>query len=447
LKDARAAVAALERRKALLALPASADRMGKIVAFWLKLPRDGRSHHSPYLSRALPPLATVEEKALVALLKSSDADSRSAVLRLVEFTARGEAAFDAVADSIDRKQPRAVRLAAFDAMVRIDSYRAQERLIPLLRADEPELRNVLLGLCWGDPFRPNPAVVDPLRKLTAAIRLLHRDDRDVLAEESYALADVLGYYAHPKLLPCLIEWARVDTHVTSERAGALLRGLTGHSPREDAHLWDRWWKKAKPLLEAGYNLRRAGDRRKWYRAYRSGDAKLRPLLLRVWAFEPTLDEGGMVREAGGEGGDVAKAVLAALWTQGRLSSAAKGDLVEKFLAVRLEEVRGRPATRSRELRIIGEKSFPFPPGAWVHWSAAFAIGDDREPTLDSSYNISSLGDGTGTQSLGTMSGGSYPGTPQARALLELREAAPSGDGKAVWKRTWKLGPIRLREAK
>lgn len=447
LKDARAAVVALERRKILLALPASADRMNKIVAFWLELQRDGRSYHSPHLSRALPPLAPVEEKTLVGLLKSSDAASRPTLLRLVEFAARGKAAFDAAADLLDRKQPRAVRLAAFDAMGRLDPYRAQERMIPLLRVDEPELRSVLGVLCWGEPFRPNPAVVEPLRKLTASLRRLHRDDRDVSKEESYALADVLGRYAHPTFLTLLIEWAQVDTHVTGERAGSVLRGLTGHSPREDAHAWDRWWKKAKPLLEANHDLRRAGDRREWYRAYRSGDTKTRGLLLRALAFEPALDERAMVREAGGEGGDVAKMVLAALWTGGSLSSAAKGDLVEKFLSVRLEEVPGHPIERYRHLRIVGEMNFPFPPGAWVQSRSSIAIGVDSEPTLGSSHGISSLGEGASPRSLGSMSGGSYPGTPQARAILELREAASYGDGKAVWKRTWKLGPVRLQEAK
>ena len=132
--------------------------------------------------------------------------------------------------------------------------------------------------------------------------------------------------------------------------------------------------------------------------------------------------------------------------QGRLSGTTKGDLVEKFLAVRLEEVPGPPATRSRELRIVGEKSFPFPRTAWVRWRAAFAIGGTDGPKLDGSYNISSLGEGSGPQPLGTMGGGAYPGTPEARAKLEVWQADRS-TSQVIWKRAWDLGPVRLRDAK
>ncbi len=448
LKSARAAVAAIERRKVLLARPPSADRMSEIVGFLLGLEREGRYWHMHEMSRALLPLAPVEEKTLAAYLKTADATFGPDFLRLVGATARGKVAFDSVADLLDPQRPHVVRLEAMYALARIDPYRAQERLIPLLRVDEAELDNVLQVLGGSDTSRLNPAVVEPLRKLTEAVRRLHRLDREALLHPSYALADVLGHYAHPKLLPGLIEWVQSDDHVTAERAASVLRKWTGMHPREDAHAWEKWWKKAKPLLEAKYDLRRAGDRREWYRAYRSGGVEGRALLLRLWSFEPALDERAMVREAGGEGGDVAKVVLAALWTGGRLSSATKGDLVEKFLAVRLEEVPGHPIEKYRHLRIVGEKSFPFPPGVWVHSRMSIVIGDDREPTLDgSSGGTSSLGEGAGVQTLGTMSGGSYPGTPEARAILELRAVESDAAGKAVWKREWKLGPLRLQQSK
>ena len=447
LKRARAAVAAIERKKVLLALPPSADRMSKIVAFLLNLEREGRYYHMWYMSRALLPLAPVEEKELASFLKTCDAAFGPDLLRLAGSTARGEVAFDAVAGLLDPERPSAVRYAAISALASIDPYRAQERLIPLLRADEPMLRSVFHVLRGSDPFRLNPAVVEPLRKLTEAVRRRHRFDREALAQESYDLADVLGHLGHPKLLPGLVEWVQSDDHVSAEKATEVLRALTGMSPREDAHEWERWWKKAKPLLEAKYDLRRARDRREWYRAYRSGGAEGRALLLRLWAFEPALDERAMVREAGGEGGDVAKIALAALWTGGRLSSATKGDLVEKFLSVRLEERSDLSITDNRHLRIVGERRFPFPPGAWVHSRMSIVIGDGREATLDgSSGGTSSLGEGAKIQTLGSMSGGSYHGTPQARAILELRAVESDAAGKAVWKREWKLGPLRLQQS-
>ena len=447
LKSARAAVVALERRKLLLALPPSADRIGTIAAAWLALDGAARSHHSRELYRALAPLTAVEEKALLALLKSAAAASKPPLLNLVGGAARGKVAFAAVADLLDRRQPGEVRRAAIETLAEIDPYRAQERLIPLLRTDEPELQTALEVLGGGDRATLNPAVLEPLRNLTEAVRRLHRDDREALAGESEVLISVLWHYRHPKFLALLVEWTLSDNHVTADLIGCRLQQWMGLSPREDRRRWDRWWDEAKPLLEADYDLRHAAGRRQWYRAYRSAKGPARDWLLELWTLQATLDEAALLREAGAEGGDVAKQALAAQWSQRRLSGAAKGDIVKKFLTVRLEEVTDRPASRSRELRIVGEKSFPFSPTAWVEWRAGFAIGDEGEPTLGGSFNASSLGNDPGAQILGTRGGGSYPGTPQARAILELREDVPSGSGKTGWKRTWRLGPIRLREAK
>jgi hypothetical protein len=445
LKDARAAVAAFERRKALLALPASADRMGKIAELWCEMSSEGRGNHLHALTRSLRPLRPVEQRALLARLKSSDAAARPLLLELTGSLATGTTAFDAVAEQLDRRQPGAVRRAAILSLADLDPYRAQARLIPLLRVDEPELQSALETLGGTDGRCPNPAVLGPLRKLTEAVRRLHRDDREALVGESEALAAVLWHYGHPTFLPLLVEWTLSDNHVTAEFVGCRLQQWTGLSPRANPSRWARWWKGAKPLLEADYDLRAAAGRRKWYRAYRAGGVASRLWLLRLWPLDPAPDEAALVREAGCEGGDVAKAVLAELWGLGRLSGVTKGDLLGKFLTVRLEEVPGLPIARSRELRIVGEKSFPFPPTAWVDWRAAIVIGDDREPKLEGSYSSSSLGNDPGDQTFGTMGGGSYPGTPQARALLELRETSSAGG--IAWRRTWTLKPIRLREAK
>ena len=445
LKSARAAVVALERRKLLLGLPPSADRIGRIAAFWRGMSPEGRGHHEYALCLGQRPLPPVEEKALLALLKSSGAASKPVLLELIGGSARGKTAFDAIADQLDRRQPGAVRRAAILSLADIDPYRAQARLIPLLRVDEPELQSALESLGGTDRRCPNPAVLEPLRKLTEAVRRLHRDDREVLVGESEALAAVLWHYGHPKFLSLLAEWTFSDNHVSAEFVGCRLHQWTGLSPRENPSRWARWWKGAKPLLEADYDLRGAAGRRKWYRAYRAGGSTTRQWLLRLWSLEPAPDEAALVREAGGEGGDVAKAVLAELWGDGRLSGVTKSDLLGKFLTVRLEEVPSLPIARSRELRIVGEKSFPFPPTAWIEWRAAFAIGDGREPRLEGSFSSSSLGNEPGAQTFGTRGGGSYPGSPQARALLELRETSSAGGG--AWKRTWTLTPIRLREAK
>jgi hypothetical protein len=239
---------------------------------------------------------------------------------------------------------------------------------------------------------------------------------------------------------------RADDHVSANQAESDLRHWTGSSPRKNAKAWDAWWKKARPVVETTFDLRSAAGRANWYRAYRAGSSETRRVLMRLWAFESVLDEPALLRETAGTDADPAKAVLAQMWKHGRLSAQTRGELVEKFLSVRLEEVPGRPVSRSRELRIVGTKRFPFPAEAWVNWRVSFAIGNDPEPKLGDSFSSSSLGEGKGPQALGSQGGGSYPGSPKARALLELREVGRAGGRQVLWKRQWKLGPIQLQKA-
>jgi hypothetical protein len=447
LADARAAVAALERCRAILSLPPSAERLRQFVRFLAAQKPEGRRHHLHLASRQLRPLAADEEKALAALLTKADSpEDRVLLLEVAARTATGPAVFNAAAGYLDRRQPAAVRRTAIHAVAAIDPYRAQERLAPLLDVAEGELGDVLQALGQGEPFRLNPVVVEPLRKLTEAFRRRQQSDRHALGNESYALAGVLHRYGHPHLLPGLVAWVRANDHVSANQADSELKAWTGFGLRENPRAFEAWWGKAEHVLGAEYNLREAAGRQRWYTAYLAGNAGVRRVLLRLWAFEPALDEQALIRETSGEGGEGAKVVLASLWKYGRLSGKAKAALVEKFLTVRLEEIPGERAGARRELRIIGRRQFPFPPEAWVHWRASIVIGDQK-PVLDGSWNIRSLGEGDDPLPLGSLGGGSYPGRPEARAILELCEQTPGRERATVWKHRWSLGPIRLREAK
>jgi hypothetical protein len=209
--------------------------------------------------------------------------------------------------------------------------------------------------------------------------------------------------------------------------------------------WEAWWEKAKPIAEAKWSLSTVAGRQKWATTYLSADQGTRAVLLRLWAFEPAIDETALIRESDGAGGEALKTALSLFWKHGRLSAKAKASLVKKYLRVRLEEVPDQPAAR-RELRIVGERHFPFPSEAWVNRYVSFAIGDETLQLSDS-YSTSSLGEGKDVLTLGTRGGGSYPGKPQARAILELQEVDYHKDRQVIWKHRWDLGPIRLREAK
>jgi hypothetical protein len=447
LADARAAVAALERCRVILSLPPSAERLRQLVRFLEAQKPEARRYHLHLASNKLRPLATDEEKALTALLAKADSpEERMLLLEVAARTATSPAVFKAAADCLDRRQPSAVRRAAIHAVAAIDPYRAQEQLAPLLDVAERELSDVLQALYQGDPYRLNPVVVEPLRKLTVAFRQRQQRDRQALGNESYALAGVLHHYGHPRLLAGLVAWVRANDHVSANQADSELKAWTGLGLRENPRAFEAWWGKAEHVLGAEYNLREAAGRQRWYAAYLAGNAGVRRVLLRLWAFEPALDEQALIRESAGEGNEGARVVLATLWKHGRLSGKAKAALVEKYLTVRLEEIPVEGAGARRELRIVGRRQFPFPPEAWVHWRASIVIGDQK-PALDGSWNIRSLGEGDDPLPLGSLGGGSNPGRPEARAILEVREQASGREHVTVWKHQWSLGPIRLREAK
>lgn len=446
LTRARDAITAVERRRALAVRAPSAARLRDAVRFLQALPAEDQPHHTSELSRTWHPLPAVEEKTLVGLLNASPAAGRPLLLDLLGSTARSRAAFDAAAGLLDRKQPPATRAAAIDALARIDTDRAAGRLAAYLSADDPQLRGILHVLLRGDPFRLSPALVGPLRKLMEDVRVRQRLDRQALGNESYALAHVIGHHAHPRLLPAFAEWVRADDHVTANQVSSEIKRWVGLCPRDNARAWDAWWARERHLIEAAYPLGNAAGRDRWYRAYRAGSATTRRVLMRLWAFELALPEAALAREAGGDGGDVAKVVLAALWKHRRLSAATRGDLVARFLTLRLEEVPGRPVGRWRELRVVSDRSFPFPQEAWVEHQASIAVGKGERPRIDGSFGSSSLGSGRGPHPLGTM-GGAYPGSPEARAEVVVREVAHHDGGKVVWSRRWSLGPVRLPDAK
>jgi hypothetical protein len=190
----------------------------------------------------------------------------------------------------------------------------------------------------------------------------------------------------------------------------------------------------------------------------------------LWAFEESIDESILLADASSkEFGESARAVLSTLWQHDRLSAKSKRAIVEKSLTLRLEEDLNRPADGSRELRIIGVPSFPFPKHSWVEWRYNIVIGEDRKPVLEGdSWNSSSLEE-SAPQMLGSLGAGGYFGSPKARALFEMREVrqipieepywlralnsttpdldvAIRSTRRVVWSHRWELGPIQLRQA-
>jgi hypothetical protein len=172
------------------------------------------------------------------------------------------------------------------------------------------------------------------------------------------------------------------------------------------------------------------------------------MLLRLWMFEQQPDAAALLRIARDDDAakaGAAKAALSELWQNKRLAAAVKRAIVELFLEVELvEPAESGGADGYRHLLIVVTRNFPFPRDAWVEPNSAFAI-EGELPPLGDSWGAFSL-DGSGKMTVGSRSGGNYRGTPEARAMLALREVDHAAGGKVLWRIDWPL-KLKLRPSK
>jgi hypothetical protein len=165
----------------------------------------------------------------------------------------------------------------------------------------------------------------------------------------------------------------------------------------------------------------------------------RKLLLRLWVFQPELNERMLLAACTGPSADSAKLLLAELWQKGRLSADTKRQLVHDYLRLRIV-VRENPypatSPKARVKAVVGDRQFPFPEASWVNTQSDFANG--REPSLKrkdgdgSSFSLV----GAGCRDLLT-NVGSVDET--AKAVVEISEihyrVTPS---KVLWRLRWEL---------
>jgi hypothetical protein len=449
------AVADADERDRLLALPRSADRARKLLDFLLGHSESSASYHLGLIARGLKPAHRAEEGAVLEAIKQAAVPAeRELLLRLAGAVPLSGGAFEEVADWAERVHPPEVRRAAIESLARVVPYRAAGRLARLLSVDDPEVESVLRAVGDGaDPDlspRLNPEAVDALLVMACDLRQrVKAEGRDARRKLGDLLLDQVHHYAHPRLVPVLYEWARADAHGTGLRAYCYLRSLTGleYAP-EDRASWEAWWQGASRVLGARYDLQTEAGRRAWLEAYQYTDPAARRLLMRLWLFEPEIDEAWLLKAARGKKeADAAKAVLADLWRGRRLSPETKEAVVRAFVAVRLVEEPSpnrKQFPGSRELRLVADRDFPFPEEAWVQPGYDITIGD-RPPRLGDSWGAISL-EGTGSITLGAMGGGKYLGSPSARAVLAVREVNPHDGNKVAWQVQWSLGPVQLRDS-
>lgn len=462
LEAVNRAVDRKRRREELLARGPSAERARGAVAFVIE---QGVGKHEPArrnpqlqraeIARGLAPIDEREQEVILAAIDSADSDEhRAALLQLAGGIPLSETAFDPIAARLDPSHPSLVRKAAAEAASGIDNYRAAERVADLLALEDPDLLPLLRSLqhprSSGGAWVRNPRTVDALIDLAGDFRVRQRTlSRYAHGNEGYALLHAMEYYFHPRMLPILRDWAVADDHVSSNQALSNLGQLSGLPVERGAtEAYDAWWASARDAISRRYDLSRREDLSAWLAAFHGGDETTRRMLLRLWQFEQQPDVDEMLERAAAAGDMTslgAKAALAELWQNKRLAAKVKRAIVERFVEVELVELPDSPeANGYRRLKILAHKRFPFPHDAWVEPNYEAAV--DRElPPLDDSWGAFSL-EGSGELALGSWSGGSFPGTPVARALMVLREVDYYALGKKreVWRVEWRLGPKKLR---
>jgi hypothetical protein len=439
---------AAERRQ-LLGQPRSADRARKLLAL---LVASGKGHGYGFRATAagLRSASAAEERVVGQALKDAADDGDRRLLLDLTGAAGLAGLFEDVAAWTPRGNPGEVRRAAAEALNRLDGYRAAGRLAPLLAPDDPELEHLLAALGPSDardaPFL-NRDAADAVLVLAATLRPRLKAPRPGGFFVNPTLAWRLQTYARPETLPLLYEWAQEEPVGFDDCPLRALQAVTGLDyPRKDVTAWSRWWEGARPLLSVRYDLDAAAGRKAWRKAFAQADEATRRVLVRQWFFDPQVDQEELVKIAGSDdGAEAAQAVLAEMWRRGSLKVETKQAIVKKFLTVRLEEQPDPTGKRDpawRELRLVGERAFPFPKDCWVQVGYSIAVGESV-PKLSDSHDVKDLG-GTGPVSLGG-SAGRWPGAPAARALLEVRQVEP-GTGKVVWAVQWSPGPITLRNS-
>lgn len=146
----------------------------------------------------------------------------------------------------------------------------------------------------------------------------------------------------------------------------------------------------------------------------------------------------------------ARHFLADLWRRGLLSAKTREQIVTQHLHFHLREEFPHDPIRFpilREVKIIADTDFPFPEEAWVQFSSDIAVGG-REPKLnhDDFGNSRSLHKAKG-QYFGSL-GGSYAGTPDAKAVIQFREIDRDGkQSESAWVIRRELDSIHLEPRK
>jgi hypothetical protein len=452
-------LAGANRLNFLLAAPPSAKRIESVLAFLKSdLPRlkaqqevivpaedYGRGYLFYRTAAGLGDLSREEESFMAGLLQQAQpAEDLARLLAVVAKVRPSGLLYRSVLPLTQPDKSGVVRREAFFTLAALDPYATAGDLAHFLKLDEPELTPVLLTLSIcaqaREPKLLNAAVLEPLGKLGS---LLMEESRGPESNEKVnrknSMIQLLGLYHHPSNLPLLMGGIDDEPLSPGRPTPSQFRTMSalGENPEAGGQL-PGWWAKNRELLQQPYDLRSAQGIEAWLKAFDETNHNwTKGMLLRLWVFEPAIPEAKLLSACHDTNLNAAKALLAELWQQNRISADTRKILVARFLKMHIQEKPNPyPETPGwRELTVECDTDFPFPEPVSIVFTGELACG--RAPVITDPRN----GGGTFLASSKTRSlqslGGAVKGP--AKALIELWEMDYQTDPpKELWRLRWKL---------
>ena len=249
-------------------------------------------------------------------------------------------------------------------------------------------------------------------------------------------------YGHPRHIPMLLDWGLDGNAPHAQDAMWLLPSLTGLTiPVGDRQAWRTWWERNKRVLDPEYDLRTAAGINVWLDASAKAEPDVQKILLKLWEFEPAIDEPTLIKIAGKN--PLARTVLAKLWSDDRLSVEARKTIVRNHLSFHLEQVPATPDETSKNryrVRIAATADFPFPSVAYqmIEYNGAIAL--NGEPVLANHQSVGFHLSDILNKGRSPFVTGVHGDRVVAHALVQVREG---NENAPVWELEWQPEPLEV----
>jgi len=338
-----------------------------------------------YVERAAAELAGMSEEESESLLRilapMSDDQGTAMGLYILAHSPCPPKLFSRLKAYVDPSCGILTRRIAFEALVRCDYDLGAAFLIPFLRSDEPQIRDLLQALSslGADQNRWPDEIVAPLKHLGEQLLIScqqSRTDEDV--NQGYAVIHAMSFFSHPSFIPLMLKWAKPMSSHHGQASSNLVNALGFGYGAENMQRATDWVEANETALTASYDLKERPE--VWMKAYKSADIPLRKLLLRLWQFENGVDAAKLSKQFGdGEYASECHAIMRHLWETKLLTRDFQRELVKRYISFSLEMRQGKEPIGPERLYLVRTVSFPFPKDTWVYWNMDCAV--DRPPLV------------------------------------------------------------------